>query len=81
MRLSLRIDDDVYAVALSLAHSEHISLAKAINQLARRGFQKPTMEPVVRYLATDFPVSAGRQLITQEDVKKIESDESLLGKP
>jgi hypothetical protein len=75
MRLSIRIDDDVYAVALTLARSEHISLGKAVNELARRGFQRSASKPVSRKRhATDFPVSAGKRLITSEDVQRIEAD-------
>lgn len=75
-RLSIRIDDDVYALALALAHSEHISLGKAINELARRGLNRPTPKPSSRKRRkTDFPVSAGKRLITTEDVYRIESED------
>jgi hypothetical protein len=76
MRLSIRIEDDVYAVALALARSEHISLGKAINELARRGFHRSGSIPVSRKRrATDFPVSPGKRLITSEDVDRVESED------
>ena len=76
MRLSIRLDDDVYAVALALARSEHISLGKAINELARRGLNRPASKPSSRkHRTTNFPVSAGKRLITNEDVYRIESDD------
>jgi hypothetical protein len=78
MRLSIRIDDDVYAVALALARSEHISLGKAINQLARRGLQRPVSKSSPRKRRrTDFPVSTGKRLITSDDVYRIESDDQV----
>jgi hypothetical protein len=77
MRLSIRLDEDVYAVALALARSEHISLAKALNQLARRGFHpSPSKSTSRKRRPTDFPVSAGKRLVTSEDVYRIESDEA-----
>ena len=76
MRLSIRIDEDVYAVALALARSEHISLGRAINQLARRGFHPTASKPALRKRRpSDFPVSAGKRLITSEDVYRIESED------
>ncbi len=75
MRLSLRIDDDVYAVASALAHSEHVSLAKAINELARRGFERPSAEQrTPKRSRNGFPVSTGKRLITAEDVSEIDAD-------
>jgi len=75
MRLSIRIEPDVYAVALALAHSEHISLGKAINQLARLGFERPASKSAARKRRNaDFLVSAGKRLITAADVDRIESE-------
>jgi hypothetical protein len=75
MRLSIRIEADVYVVALALARSQHISLGKAINQLARRGFERPASKSAPRKRRNgDFAVSAGKRLITPEDVDRIESD-------
>jgi hypothetical protein len=75
MRLSLRLDEDVHAVAMALARSEHISLGKAINELARRGFQRQSDGTKVRRTAkSDFPVSAGRRLITAEDVFRADAN-------
>jgi len=75
MRLSIRIDEDVYAVALALARSEHISLGKAINQLARRGFHRSASKPASKKRQSDFPVSPGKRMITSDDVYSIESDD------
>jgi hypothetical protein len=72
MRLSLRIDEDVYAVAKALAHSEHVSIGRAINHLARQGFQR---SPGSKRRLTDFPVSKGKRLFTAEDVYQIAFDE------
>ena len=76
MRLSLRIDDDVYAVAKALAHSEHVSIGRAINHLARQGFQRnPTRSAESKRRLTNFPVSKGKRLFTAEDVYQIAFDE------
>jgi hypothetical protein len=74
MRLSIRIEDDVYSVALAIARSEHISIGKAINLLARRGFHPSTAKPASKKSrTTDFPVSAGKMLITSEDVDRADT--------
>jgi hypothetical protein len=78
MRLSVRLDDDVYTVALALAHSERISIAEAINRLVRRGVQGRSLNAhntrQKRNLSR-FPTSAGKRLITSGDVAQIDAAE------
>jgi hypothetical protein len=72
----LRIDEDVYSVARALARSEHISIGRAINQLARQGFQRvPSKRLPSKRRAADFPVSPGKRLFTAEDVQNIAFDD------
>jgi hypothetical protein len=78
MRLSVRLDDDVYTVALALAHSERISIAEAINRLVRRGVQGRSLNPHDTHrkrTSSRFPTSAGKRLITSHDVAQIDAAE------
>jgi hypothetical protein len=78
MRLSVRLDDDVYTVALALAHSERISIAEAINRLVRRGVQGRSLNAHNtrrRRTLSRFPTSAGKRLITSCDVAQIDAAE------
>jgi hypothetical protein len=77
MRLSVRLDDDVYTVALALAHSERISIAEAINRLVRRGVQGRSLNARATHQRTRsrFPTSAGKRLITSRDVAQIDAAE------
>jgi Arc/MetJ family transcription regulator len=74
MRLSINLDDELYAVAKSLAKAEGCSLSAAVNLLLRRAIQSPgraegakRAEPL-----SSFPTSAGARLITEEDVKSLD---------
>jgi hypothetical protein len=73
VRLSITLDDDLYAVAKSLAKAEDCSLSAAVNRLLRRAINQPTLSgaPGGR---SDFPTSAGRRLITDEDVMAVEDE-------
>ena len=78
MRLSVRLDDDVYTVALALAHSERISIAEAINRLVRRGVQGRSLnarDTHRKRTPSRFPTSAGKRLITSHDVAQIDAAE------
>jgi hypothetical protein len=78
MRLSVRLDDDVYTVALALAHSERISIAEAINRLVRRGVQGRSLNARATHrnrTPSRFPTSAGKRLITSLDVAQIDAAE------
>ena len=81
MRLSVRLDDDVYIVALALAHSERISIAEAINRLVRRGVQGRSLnahDTHRKRISSKFPTSAGKRLITSCDVAQIDAAEDEL---
>ena len=78
MRLSVRLDDDVYTVALALAHSERISIAEAINRLVRRGVRGRSLnthDAHRKRTPSRFPTSAGKRLITSCDVAQIDAAE------
>ncbi len=78
MRLTVRLDEDVYTVALALAQSERISIAEAVNRLVRRGVEgrsSAAHDPRRKRTASSFPTSAGKRLITARDVEQIEAAE------
>lgn len=74
MRTTLVIDDDLLAVAKSLARDRSQSVGEVISELARRGLDAT---PRVGTSSTGFPVfnvRKGARPITSDDVKKIEDD-------
>ena len=78
MRLTVRLDEDVYTVALALAQSERISIAEAINRLVRRGVESRWLTVHAqrrKRSASRFPTSAGKRLITSRDVEQIDAAE------
>jgi hypothetical protein len=78
MRLTIRLDEDVYTMALALAQSERISIAEAINRLVRRGVESRSLAAHARRrkrTASRFPTSAGKRLITSRDVEQIDATE------
>ena len=78
MRISVRLDEDVYTAALALAQGERISVAEAINRLVRRGAEGRSSvahDARQKRTASRFPTSAGKRLITSQDVKQIEATE------
>jgi hypothetical protein len=77
MRLTVRLDEDVYTMALALARSERISIAEAINRLVRRGVQTRPSKPrgARKRALSGFPTSPGKRLITSQDVERIEAAE------
>jgi hypothetical protein len=78
MRTTVRLDEDVYIVALALAQSERISIAEAINRLVRRGVEgrsSAAHDPRRKRTVSSFPTSAGKRLITSRDVEQIDAAE------
>jgi antitoxin component of RelBE/YafQ-DinJ toxin-antitoxin module len=78
MRLTVRLDEDVYTTALALAQSEGISIGKAINRLVRRSIQArplPVSDTRPSRGPSSFPISRGKRLIVSHDVRRTEQDE------
>lgn len=67
MRVTVDIDDDVLAVARTLAERKGTSLGSALSELARRGFRGASTTQASRD-GTVFAVSADAEPITSEDV-------------
>ncbi len=76
MRLSVNLEDDLYAIAKSLAKSEDCSLSAAVNLLVRRAVEGPPDGTPTFFIhpVSGLPVSRGRRLITSEDVAAIEDE-------
>jgi len=76
MRTTLTIDDDLLAVAQTLARDRSVSVGRALCDLARRGLNA-TGSLRTRSSASAFPVFAVDQnakRITLEDVRKAEDE-------
>ena len=79
MRLTINLDDDLYAMARSHAIAKKTSISKAVGDLLRRNTSPPTTNnrtPPNVHPLSGFPVSlsdSGR--ITDEDVQRSLDDE------
>ncbi|MCC6622432.1 MAG: antitoxin [Deltaproteobacteria bacterium] len=72
MRLSVNLEDDLYAIAKSLASAERCSISEAVNRLVRRGLTPPSRPSRKR---SGFPVVRGARPISSDEVYRIEGDE------
>ncbi len=76
VRLTINLDDDLYAVAKSLAQMQDVSISAAVNALVRRAVEPP-VEPVPVPSVADgggWPVVQGRRVVTAEDVKALDDE-------
>lgn len=67
MRLTVNLEEDLYAVARSVAHAEDCSVSQAVNRLLRQRVEAA----VSRRKDTGLPVSAGRRPIKATEVDKL----------
>ena len=79
MRLTINLEPDLYAAAVSLAKAEDCSMSAAVNRLVRRAL--PGAEPGGSGEARRMKrrngllVCSGRELVTAEAVQKIEAED------
>ena len=79
MRLTINLESDLYAVAVSLAKAEDCSISAAVNRLVRRAL--PGAEPrrggpaPGMALRNGLLVCEGRQVVTPETVQSIEAED------
>lgn len=71
MRLTLRLEDDLYRVARSMARDEDITISEAVNRLLRRALERRA--PKVKIGKSGFPIVHGKRSFTSEDVARIEA--------
>ena len=75
VRLSITLDDELYAVARSLAKAEDCSISAAINRLLRQAIERPPARGIPQGPPrSTFPTSAGKRMVTEVDVKAIEDE-------
>lgn len=67
MRTTLDVDDDVLSAARSLAHERHLSLGRALSELARHGLR--ARRPAREHGLPVFAVDDDAPLITPEMVR------------
>ena len=72
MRTTLDLDDDILAVARSLARERGVSIGTAMSDLARRGWQRRSVE--TRRAVPGFTVDHDSQPITPEMVRSASED-------
>lgn len=79
MRLTIDLEPDLYAAAVSLAKAEGCSVGAAVNRLIRRALPgaQPGLSSHARHMKrrNGLLVSAGRAAITGETVQRIEAEE------
>lgn len=73
MRLSISLDDDLYAIAKARAKSEDCSIGAAINKLLRERL-KPQYAVRPANVAKGFPVVDGDRVFTDEDVYRVDNE-------
>ena len=78
MRLTINLEPDLYAVAVSLSKAEDCSISAAVNQLLRRALPgapssagRPFSSMVRR---NGLLVCDGREVVTAETVQQIEDE-------
>ena len=79
MRLTINLEPDLYAVAVSLSKAEDCSISAAVNQLLRRGLPggpSDVGEPLSSMVRRNgLLVCDGREVVTAEAVQQVEDEE------
>ena len=73
MRLTVRLEPDLYALAVSLAKAEDCSISAAVNRLLRRSLAAGTDPSARPRRRNRFLVSRGREPVTAEAVARTEA--------
>jgi antitoxin component of RelBE/YafQ-DinJ toxin-antitoxin module len=72
MRLSISLDDDLYAAVKSVARAEGLSLSAAVNSLLRRSIFPVGQAVPVPSVRNGLAVVDGRVPLSSEDVRRME---------
>lgn len=75
MRLTVNLDTDLYALAVSLAKAEDCSISAAVNRLLRRSLPGASAHGPTRKRRNGFLISRGYEPITADDVARIEDED------
>ena len=76
MRLTINLEPDLYALAVSLAKAEDCTISAAVNRLLRRSLPSESVGGASRSRngrRNDLFVSRGRVAVTADDVRRIEA--------
>lgn len=73
MRTTLDLDEQVLAIARSLATSRRISRGQAVSDLARRGIRAEAPGPGADFAYSPFPVMVGNSevLVSDESIAEL----------
>jgi Arc/MetJ family transcription regulator len=74
MRLTINLDEDLYAVAKSLARTEDSTVSAAVNKLLRRALLPSSKQ--VRRVKNALPAVACDKRFTSENVYELDSETS-----
>ena len=77
MRLTVNLEPDLYALAVSLAKAEDCSISAAVNRLLRRSLANGTDHGPRPRRRNNFLVSRGREPVTAETVAGTEARDDL----
>mgnify|MGYP000957793336 CR=1 FL=1 len=73
MRTTLKLDDDVFALATRQATARGQSLGKTVSELVRRGLNAPT-PAVEKDGLVVFQLPADSPIVTTGDVRRLEAE-------
>jgi hypothetical protein len=77
MRLTVNLDEDLYAIARSLAQAEDCTISAAVNRLVRRSLEGAVAGGTTgrrQAKRNGFVVSRGRVPVTADVVRTVESE-------
>lgn len=76
MRTTIDLPDDLHAQAVAIARDTHQTLSQAVSLLIRRGLSSGSPGEPARSPVTGLPVTHLGRLITSEDVRRLEDDDT-----
>ncbi len=75
MRLTVNLDADLYALAVSLAKAEDCSISAAVNRLLRRSLSSSSESGAPAGRRNGLAISRGREPVTADVVARIEAED------
>ena len=75
MRLTVNLDSDLYALAVSLAKTEDCSISAAVNRLLRRALPSEADREPHFGRRNRFVISRGREPVTADGIARAEAED------
>jgi len=72
MRLTVNLDDDLYALSKSIAKNEGLSISAVVNRLLRKSQKPAPIASSSGQTRNGFPIVRGAQVVTPALVEEIE---------